>query len=70
MRKPSFEGGELTKAIVFVAAFLFSLSLWPFVPLVNRIEPFVFGLPFYLFWMVFLDLLVAALLAVAYYLLD
>jgi hypothetical protein len=59
-----------SRIIVVLGAVLFGLSTWPFVPLVNRIEPFVFGLPFYLFWMVLLDILVAALLAAAYRLLD
>ncbi|MGH9627040.1 MAG: DUF3311 domain-containing protein [Bryobacteraceae bacterium] len=59
-----------TRIIVVLAVVLFGLSIWPFVPLVNRIEPFILGLPFYLFWMVLLDVLVAALLAVAYRLLD
>lgn len=61
---------QRTRIIVAAAAVLFALSLWPMVAIVNRIEPFVFGLPFYVFWMVMLDLAVAALLAVAYYLLD
>ena len=58
------------KILVFCGALLFALAIWPFVVLVNRIEPFVLGLPFYLFWMVLLDVLVAALLAVAYRLMD
>ncbi len=59
-----------SKVVVVLATVLFALSLWPAVAFANRIEPFVFGLPFYLFWMVSLDLGVAALLAVAYYWLD
>lgn len=56
--------------MVVLATVLFALSLWPAVAFANRIEPFVLGLPFYLFWMVALDLAVAALLAVAYYWID
>jgi hypothetical protein len=56
--------------VAALATLLFTLSLWPAVAFANRIEPFVLGLPFYLFWMVSLDLGVAALLAVAYYWLD
>jgi hypothetical protein len=56
--------------VVFLATTLFALSLWPAVAFANRIEPFVLGLPFYLFWMVSLDLSVAVLLAIAYYWLD
>ncbi|HYZ84527.1 MAG TPA: hypothetical protein VE621_08995 [Bryobacteraceae bacterium] len=59
-----------TRVVAALAALLFTLSLWPAVAFANRIEPFVLGLPFYLFWMVSLDLGVAALLAVAYYWLD
>jgi len=53
-----------------LATVLFALSLWPAVAFANRIEPFILGLPFYLFWMVSLDVGVAVLLAVAYYWLD
>lgn len=59
-----------TRIVVILASVLFGLSLWPAVAFANRIEPFVLGLPFYLFWTVSLDLCVAVLLAVAYYWLD
>jgi hypothetical protein len=59
-----------SKVIAALGGVLFALSLWPFVVIANRIEPFVFGLPFYFFWMVALDVGVAVLLAVAYYWLD
>jgi hypothetical protein len=59
-----------TRIVVVLAMALFALSLWPAVAFANRIEPYVLGLPFYLFWMVSLDLGVAALLALAYHWLD
>lgn len=58
------------KLIVALAVALFALALWPAVAFANRIEPFVFGLPFYLFWMVMLDVAVAVLLTIALYVLD
>jgi hypothetical protein len=54
------------RGIVVAAILLLLAGLWPVVAFVNRIEPFVLGLPFYVFWMVMLDLMVAILLAIAY----
>ena len=41
-------------------------SLWPVLPLVNRIYPFVFGLPFFVFYMFMLNFAVVIFLAIAF----
>lgn len=55
-----------SRLIVFAAIVLLLAGLWPVIAVVNRIEPTVFGLPFLLFWLSLLNVLVAALLAIAY----
>ena len=55
---PTFGLGSL--ALLFVAIFL--ALIWPVYPLASRIEPFVFGLPFSLFYVLSLVLLSFALL--------
>ena len=47
-------------ALLFVIIFL--ALIWPVYPLASRIEPFVFGLPFSLFYVLSLVLLSFALL--------
>lgn len=49
-----------------IACLLLAMANWPLVVLLNRIEPMVLGLPFMVFSMLALNILVAALLAVAY----
>ncbi len=54
--------------IVFAAGcILLAFALWPLIALVNHAEPFVFGLPPFVFTMFLLNILVAALLAFAYW---
>jgi hypothetical protein len=55
-----------SRLIVFAAIVLLLAGLWPVIAVVNRIEPTVLGLPFLLFWLSLLNVLVAALLAIAY----
>jgi hypothetical protein len=55
---PTFGLGPL--ALLFVAIFL--ALIWPVYPLFSRISPFVFGLPFSLFYVLSLVLLSFALL--------
>ena len=50
---PTYGLGSL--ALLFVAIFLG--LIWPVYPLVSRIQPFVFGLPFSLFYVLSLVLL-------------
>ena len=50
---PTFGLGSL--ALLFVAIFLG--LIWPVYPLASRIQPFVFGLPFSLFYILSLVLL-------------
>ena len=46
----------MLKRIVLVFYFVLLLSgfVWPGILIGNRVEPFVFGLPFLFFWFVFL----------------
>ena len=56
-----------TNRVLFASGcVLLAVALWPLIVLINRIEPFVFGLPFFVFVMLVLNLLVALLLFVAY----
>lgn len=58
---------ERVRAVLFAAGCaLLAIANWPLITLVNRIEPFVFGLPFFVFVMLALNLLVALLLFLAY----
>ncbi len=45
---------------------LLAVVNWPLITLVNRIEPFIWGLPFFVFVTLVLNLLVALLLFVSY----
>lgn len=66
------EKGKIVDRNVKLALFLglinFLGAIWPVTALVNRIEPFVLGLPFFLFWttlwifVCFLNLLLCYLL--------
>lgn len=50
--------------VVMVLAFL--PSIFPIFSVANRVEPFVFGLPFAFFWVVLWILIVFSLLLVMY----
>ena len=54
--------------ILFAAGcLLLAIANWPLITLINRIEPFVTGLPFFVFVMLALNMLVVPLLFVAYH---
>src|SRR5207249_7735366 len=57
----------LTNRVLFATGCaLLALANWPLLTLSNRVEPFVLGLPFFVFVMLALNLLVGLLLFVAY----
>jgi hypothetical protein len=49
---------------------LVAIANWPLINLINRVEPFVLGLPFFIFVMLVLHILVVLLLFVAYKITD
>jgi hypothetical protein len=56
-----------TCRILFATGCLLVLAgIWPVLPLVNRIYPFVLGLPFFVFYMLMLNLAVAIFLFIAF----
>jgi len=50
----------------FFGVLLVLASIWPVLPVVNRIYPFVLGLPFFPFYMLMLNLCVLVFLAIAF----
>ena len=60
-------GNTATKRVLLASGCtILAIANWPVLTLVNRIEPFVLGLPFFVFVMLALNLLVVLLLYVAY----
>jgi hypothetical protein len=58
---------QIRLRILFACGYLlFAAANWPLLILVNRIEPFIFGLPTFVFAMFALNFLVAILLLIAY----
>jgi len=53
-----------------IGCLLVVVAIWPVLPLVNRIYPFVLGLPFFFFYMLMLNVAVGVLLAIAFRKLD
>jgi hypothetical protein len=53
-----------------IGCLLVFAAIWPVLPLVNRIYPFVLGLPFFLFYMLMLNVAVGVLLVIAFRKLD
>lgn len=45
-------------------------GLWPVLPLVNRIYPFILGLPLFVFYMLFLNFAVTMFLIIAFRILE
>ncbi len=63
-----FNERALTNRVLFASGcVLLAIANWPLLILSNRIEPFIFGLPFFVFVMLALNLLVGLLLFVAYH---
>jgi hypothetical protein len=60
------ESGGWQRILFFAGWALFAVANWPFIVLINRIEPVILGLPLFVFVMFVLNLLVAGLLALAY----
>ena len=57
----------VTKRMLFACGCaLVALANWPLINLINRVEPFVLGLPFFIFVMLVIHVLVVLLLFVAY----
>jgi len=56
----------------FVMKIIYILSIVPFIgilgflPLVNRVEPFVLGMPFNIFWMAMWTVLTSVILGIMY----
>jgi len=55
-----------TRWLVGAALILLAIANWPVIALVNRVEPFVMGLPPFVFTMLVLNILVALLLFIAW----
>jgi hypothetical protein len=61
----------VTNRILFACGCaLVAIANWPLINLINRVEPFVLGLPFFIFVMLVLHILVVLLLFVAYKITD
>jgi len=54
------------RKVLWVLGVIYLLYLPPVTNLVNRVEPFVLGIPFFVFWQAFSILVASALLAYAY----
>ena len=52
--------------ILYVLILIPFIGILGFLPFVNRIEPYVLGMPFYMFWMAMWVVLTSAVLAVMY----
>ena len=52
--------------ILYVLTLVPFIGILGFLPFVNRIEPYVLGMPFYMFWMAMWVVLTSAVLAVMY----
>ena len=53
-----------------VGCLLVVAAIWPILELVNRIYPFILGFPFFIFYMVGLNVLVSVFLFIAFRALD
>ena len=67
-KKPGQRFWEI--AITVAGLLLLAGTQWPILIIPNRIEPVILGLPFFVFWMLSLNLLVFALLVFAYWKLE
>lgn len=52
--------------VLYVLTLVPFIGILGFLPFVNRIEPYVLGMPFYMFWMALWVVLTSAVLAVMY----
>ena len=58
------------RILVGIGVALLAVANWPVLILVNRVRPFIMGLPPFIFTMLVLNLLVALLLFIAYRVID
>lgn len=58
------------RCLVGAGLTLLAIASWPVIVLVNRVEPFIMGLPPFVFTMLVLNLLVALLLFIAWRVMD
>lgn len=52
--------------VLYVLTLVPFIGILGFLPFINRIEPYVLGMPFYMFWMAMWVILTSAVLAVMY----
>lgn len=52
--------------ILYILSIIPFIGILGFLPLVNRIEPFVLGMPFNMFWMVIWTVLTSIILGIMY----
>lgn len=57
VHRPSMRSIYISFAIYFLA--LFATVMPPLFGYVNRVEPFYFGLPFFLFWILFVSIMMS-----------
>ncbi len=58
------------RVLGLIGGLLVLAGIWPTLQFVNRICPFIFGLPLFVFYMVLLNFLVAAFLLLAFRILE
>ncbi|MED3563429.1 DUF3311 domain-containing protein [Bacillus xiapuensis] len=54
------------KPVIALLSLLPFLGMLGFLPLVNKVEPYVFGLPFVFFWIIVWVILTSVILAIVY----
>lgn len=54
------------KPVIALLSLLPFLGMLGFLPFVNKVEPYIFGLPFVFFWVIAWVILTAVLLAIVY----
>ena len=52
--------------LIIILSLLPFIGILAFLPLVNRVEPFVLGMPFNMFWMVMWTILSSVILSIMY----
>ncbi|OAB41215.1 DUF3311 domain-containing protein [Paenibacillus antarcticus] len=52
--------------IIYVLSLVPFIGILGFLPIVNRIEPYVLGMPFYMFWMAMWVVLTSVILGIMY----
>ncbi|OIK13029.1 hypothetical protein BIV60_15235 [Bacillus sp. MUM 116] len=54
------------KPVITLLSLLPFLGMLGFLPIVNKVEPYVFGLPFVFFWVIVWVILTSVILAIVY----